>query len=248
MATKTELEFNYEPADFFEAPLSLSGDHGALTLENGKATYALASPIDPVPDNVRAGIWKEVTAALKLRQVSTSRTFNLLAPVVTQYGADGSIKRVGQLEGIAAFAFAGTADVVAGDASGNVVQDSRAERLKDHVHFISSLLPKMGNDTLRAMVDSYCRAIDDRPNELVHLYEVRDAVCKYFGNEAAARSALRISRDDWSDLRRLSNAEPLNQGRHRGIHTTNLRDATPEELELARDITRRIIEAFATVI
>jgi hypothetical protein len=136
-------------------------------------------------------------------------------------------------------------DLVTTNASGEVIRDTRAERIAGHKRFIASLLPKMSNGTMRAMVDSYRNAIDDPANELVHLYEVRDAAREHFKDEEAARKALGISRNEWGDLGRLANDAPLKQGRHRGIHAPNLRDAASEELERARSVARKIIEAFA---
>lgn len=81
-------------------------------------------------------------------------------------------------------------------------------------------------------------------NELVHLYEIRDALAKRFGGEKGARSALGITRAQWSELGRLADAEPILQGRHSGAHFGSLRDATAAELSSAREIGRGMIEAY----
>jgi hypothetical protein len=250
MATKTELEFNYEPSDYFEEAHYQRLSDGELRADEGKAVVVLDVPADPVPDVLRVRVSQEVESVFKLRQLLDRRPFRVLPPAAVQYGIAGVEGRavfVSIDEVIHAHA-ADHVDLVTTNASGEVIHDTRAERIAEHKRFISSLLPKMSNGTMRAMVDSYCKAIDDPANELVHLYEVRDAAKKYFGNGAAARSALSISRDDWGDLGRLADEEPLNQGRHRGNHAPNLRDGTPEELEQARGIARRIIDAFAKVI
>ena len=79
------------------------------------------------------------------------------------------------------------------------------------------------------MVDSYVKAMQDPANELVHLFEIREAAWKHFGKkEAAVQKAFGIDKSKWrdfgwSELGRLANDASLRQGRHRGmraIHPT----------------------------
>ena len=101
------------------------------------------------------------------------------------------------------------------------------------------------NATLDAMLRSYAAAVRDPNNELVHLYEIRDALSKKFDGEQPARAALvAITSAQWSRLGLLGNELPLRQGRHRGKATTPLRDATKGELTQARGIARAMIEAY----
>jgi hypothetical protein len=81
-------------------------------------------------------------------------------------------------------------------------------------------------------------------NELVYLYEIRDALGARFGDEMKTRAALGVSGADWKRLGGLCNDEPLRQGRHRGKKGTALRDATHGELEEARTIARSMIEKY----
>ena len=248
MPTKTELEFNYGPSDYFEAILSLSLTHGEARIENGKVLYTLNTAIDPVPETLRQHAFNEVLAAFKLRELLTRRAFTLLPPSVNQHGMDGSAGRTLYVSGIESVSAAGHFDVVVRDKKGEVTHDSRAERIRMHADFITSMLPKMKNARLRAMIDSYCRSVDDSANELVHLFEVLEAASEHFGGDANARKAVGVSDKDWSTLGRLANHEPLKQGRHRGAHAPGLRDATPDELERARKTVRSIIEGFAKLV
>jgi len=86
--------------------------------------------------------------------------------------------------------------------------------------------------------------VNDSKNESVHLYEIRDELSRHFKGEKSARSATSIAKSQWSSLGRLSNDEPLSQGRHRGKSLGVLRDATKEELQEARSIARAMIEGF----
>jgi hypothetical protein len=90
--------------------------------------------------------------------------------------------------------------------------------------------------------------VADPDNELVHLYEIRDAAAKHYGGKAPALKALGIPQAEWNELDRLANAEPLREGRHRGKHNPGLRKATKEERTQARAIARSIIRAFAALV
>ena len=94
------------------------------------------------------------------------------------------------------------------------------------------------------MLRSYDAGVRDPTNELVHLYEIRDALSAKFGGESAARATLAITASQWSRLGQLCNNEPLCQGRHRGKTGEVLRDATEAELAEARGIARAMIEAY----
>lgn len=85
-------------------------------------------------------------------------------------------------------------------------------------------------------------SIRDPNNELIYLYEIRDALSRKFGNSDKAISVLDIPKTKWKDFGKLCNYEPLKQGRHRGQHAA-LRNATDIELSEARETAKTIIEA-----
>jgi hypothetical protein len=102
--------------------------------------------------------------------------------------------------------------------------------------------------TLAAVLDSYSRSITDPANELVHLYEVWDALTTHFGSEAEAMRSLGISGGQKRTLTKLANVEPVSQGRHRGKDLGKLRSATDAELEAARTLVRGWIVALARML
>jgi hypothetical protein len=141
--------------------------------------------------------------------------------------------------------FSGNLDSVLSDASGAAVRDAKSERIADHTKFIESLIPKLARSPhLMALLQSYQAAVDDPANELVHLYEIRDALKKHYNKDDETRRRLGISPKDWRRFGYLANDAPLKEGRHRGKHS-NLRHATAAELDEARKISREWIEAFA---
>lgn len=143
----------------------------------------------------------------------------------------------------------GSVDVKITNAAGGIIRDTKAERIADHTSTLDVVVPKIGGSaTLRGMLDSYSSAVSDPADELVHLYEIRDALSRHYGGETPTRDALGITKADWQRLGSLASAEPLEQGRHRGRHTGGLRSATSEELKEARALVRKWIVAFAQVV
>jgi len=125
------------------------------------------------------------------------------------------------------------------------VRDTKSERITEHTQFINLIIGKLDSSaTLNALMEHYSRAVSNSTNELAHLYDIRDALAQYYGSEGEACRKLRITLKDWKRLGYLANDAPLNEGRHRGRHS-NLRPATPAELDDARRIARQLIAAFA---
>jgi hypothetical protein len=103
----------------------------------------------------------------------------------------------------------------------------------------------VAENNVLALLRSYEDSVRDSNNELLYLYEIRDAFSLKFGGEIAAISALKtISRSEWSWFGNLCNNEPLRQGRHRGKRYSELRDATDDELSKARRFAQAMIEAY----
>lgn len=141
----------------------------------------------------------------------------------------------------------GSVDLLIKDKDGKILTDTRRDRVERKEHFANFAEKYRKTDkTLGAVLNSYAAAVRDPDNELVHLYEIRDAVAAKFGGEALAREALGVSGGNWSRLGQLANDEPLKQGRHRGKKVGNLRDASEAELNGARSIARLLVENYLT--
>ena len=71
------------------------------------------------------------------------------------------------------------------DGAGNGPHDSRAERIGAHTRMLDAIAPKVARSAgLRGLLNSYSQSVSDPANELVHLYEVRDALATHYGREA----------------------------------------------------------------
>ena len=131
------------------------------------------------------------------------------------------------------------------DVAGNVVRDTRRERLDRERAFreaVARVLPR--DPLLRKMLLSYQGAVGDAGNEFFHLFEILEALKTRFRSDAKAQAALGIEPTAWSRFFALTNDRRFQQSRHRGQQLAELRKATPAELEEARGIARELIEAY----
>ena len=241
---KTEMQFPYSPPDFFEAEYSRQTDEYILLADSGVVRITLCVPSDPIDAELQNRITKEVEGLFRVRQLLAHRPFKLNAASVYQHHSGGTRSISVSAEGGEFLSLVGQGDFVVRDASGAVKQDTKAERIKAQTEFMDAVMPKLATSaTLNAILESYNAAVADPPNELVHLYEIRDALTDHYGKDDARRR-LGVSARDWKRLGALANDAPLKEGRHRGKHS-KLRHATPAELDEARKIAFRLIKAFA---
>ena len=242
---RTEVEWSYDPPDFFESDHRVNTADYELLFRSGQATAALASPQDPVSEDLERTIEKHVRTIMLTRQLKNRREYKVTGPHIYQHEQDKKHVTV-RVGSAVVMCSAGQVDLVTTDSEGRMVRDTRAERIADDGTELDFLAAKaLKSRSLHGMLESYSRSISDPNNELVHLYEVRDAIAEHYGSEAAGRAALSIRKTEWQTLGFLSNVEALNQGRHRGKHTGVLRPATADELTKARTIVLRWIRAFA---
>jgi hypothetical protein len=246
---KTTIAYRYEPASFFDEVTSLVIDAGSIIFDSGAATVTLSTATDRVAREMVDAVTLSVRAALQPRQLVNRALFTLRAPSVTQVQANGSVDAM-VIPGTGnAVAAGGALSVTVTAPDGTVTYDGTAARFGRGRDLVNSISVKLGRPaTLNRMLESFSASIADSDNELVHLYDIRDAIGEHYGGANAARTALGIPSSDWSTLGRIANQEPVRQGRHRGQHLNGLRDASTEELACARAIAQAIIAAFASTL
>lgn len=135
------------------------------------------------------------------------------------------------------------ADFTIRDGDGNVIKDSKAERLFDNREFREQCLRHVENQVLEGLLASFSRALADPADQMTHLYEIRDALSRHFGGDREAKQELGLTRAKWSDLGRIANKEPIEESRHRGDHPVR-RPVTEEERTRVIDFSRSMIRAY----
>jgi hypothetical protein len=245
---RTELEWTYQPSDFFEAPYTSSVPDYSVRIDSGKAVATLGLAQDPIDEELERRIDNHVRNIFLIRKLQVHRGFDLAErATVRQYNAKGGIGIEIRVPTADAIATGEQVDFIIGNADGTLAHDSKADRITEYTSMLDMIAPKAAQSpTLRRMLESYSQSVSDPDNELVHLYEIRDALKAQYGNKSTrAKKALGITNDGWQRLGDLADRMPLSQGRHRGTHLAGTRSATAEELQEARTLARNWILAFA---
>src|SRR5215216_5058931 len=155
MYVKIDFEYLYDPGDFFEAETVVASGHGTIVIDAGRSTLTLSTPSEPVDKMVSDSVTATVRAVFEARQLLTHRAFRLAGPNIIQYASDGARNIVAIAEP-AAFSFVGhPVDFIITNPAGEIVRDSRAERIAEETAFIQSLASKVAqSSTLRRMLAS----------------------------------------------------------------------------------------------
>lgn len=242
----TTVEFSYKPAHYLEAPVVQQRADYQLSVADGVARAALARVQDPVPESLMVMIRSHAESILGARQLLIHQQYELAdRPRTVQLRSDGKTNQTIHMGSAALLLHANPVDILVTDATGSVVKDTRAERIAEHQQFISMVSEAVGkHDLVGQLLKSYRAAVEDPHDEMVHLYEIRDALKRFFGSEEEARKRLGVTKREWQALGEIANARPIAQSRHRGDHIAGRREATLVELETARSAARLLIEGF----
>jgi len=244
MGSVVVLEWTFTPANYFEEVIEISRDDYTMTIADGQVRAEIESAIFEADPGIRQRLHDALDDRFQGVQVVTFCSYELSSSTKTREHPDGRRDIFIDAEPGKIVITGGAVDIRVTDKDGNVITDSKQDRIakkKDFAELVSAHRP---NDTfLASMLKSYKAAIRDPSNELVHLYEIRDAISKRFGSKIAAKE-LGIEEEQWSRFGKLCSFEPLRQGRHRGANPEALRDATEDELTEARGIAQALIVAY----
>ncbi len=181
--------------------------------------------------------------AFRGTQLVALRPFDLSRPSKTRVHPDGKRVIYAEFTSAVVFVEGGPIDVIVRKADGTVI-DSKVERLAAKRELVEKVRRNGSDEHLTAMLDSMARALSDKANCLVHLYEILDALSLKFGGKTPAINALSLPSSQWSELGRLANHEPLQEGRHRGKMVCSLRPATTVELDRCKTIASSFIVEY----
>ena len=166
--------------EYFEEPINISHRGYTMTAANGRVEASInAAVFDSDPAALRS-LNDAVEARFLGVQLLTHTPFKLSGPAVTRVRLDGS--REVALTGQDMISLTDSVDIqiVSG---GKVIADSRQARVEQK----RDLAERVGtysatDDLLRRLLRSYDAAVRDPENELLHLYEIREALAgNYLG-------------------------------------------------------------------
>ncbi len=238
------LEWEYAPSESLEQCVALRTPDFDLEIDSGKAVAMLDPTTYEGNPHLKDVIAGEVQSRLRAAQMHTHQPFQLAGPTVTYVQDDGKERCLLDVACSTHIVVSDRVDIQVLDADGKVVRDTKLERITDKAA-LGTLIAKHQSDvTLQAMLNSLDTALRDQDDELVHLYEIREALASRFSSERNARQTVGVGAKDWSRMGRLCNEEPLRQGRHRGRKVASVRDATDAELGEARSIATTMVRGY----
>jgi hypothetical protein len=245
MSAVVLLEWKFSPPDYFEEPIEISRQDYTMTSADGQVQAKIDSAIFEADPDMRQRLHDALNDRFLGVQLFTHRAYELSRSTKTRVHPDGRRDIFVEPEPARIVLSAGTVDIQITDKDGNVIADSKRDRIEKKKSLAELIGTHRPTDSLLAsLLKSQAAAVRDPNNELMHLYEIRDALSAKFGGDSATRTALGIGSTEWSRFGQLCNNAPLRQGRHRGKTAGVLRDATEAELTEARGIARAMIEAY----
>lgn len=245
---KTILEWTYEPQGFFEVPFELTFLEGQISISKGGVRGEFDGSCYDQGLEFRERIHAHVSSVFLAQQVQVPQYFKLSVASMAREYADGRRDVTAFIEPIRLKISMGRADVIIRSADGEIVQDTRAERLQKQQDFRESVAAlAQGNDVLKRVLQSFSTALSDPDNLLIHLDEIRETFKTEYGSDKSAQEALNVTSKSWSRFGALANNEPLKEGRHRGRHR-KLRPATKSEIEHALSFSQELIEKYVSKI
>ncbi len=246
--THVILEWRFTPGDFFREPITATREGYTLSISHGKAEARIDGTRFAADEAMIQQVHRELESRLRAAQLLRHQPFELSGPTTVKVRLDGTRDIFIAVQGVACTITGGTVGVLITDAAGNVVYDSERARLEQERVFVHRVAKHAGDPLLGNLLGSYEAAVGDADNELVHLYELRDAFATRFGGDREARAALGVTAPEWSRFGQVCNSEPLRQGRHRGKAVRSLRDATEAELAEARNFAKTLLEGYLNVL
>ena len=242
---EVQLKWEYTPDNYFEEPIHIKGNGFALEISDGVAI----AKIEPSLHSRKPEIKEELTHLIENRlhavQIMSHRDFTLSNPSRTDLIEDGTRGIFLEAHSIRVKTKTGSADLIIRDKDGNIVSDTKRERLNKLKWFAETIDKYRTMDvTLDQMLKSYQMAVKDPKDELVHLYEIIDSLSSRFGNKKNVIKALGITEKEWGIIGDLADNQPLKEGRHRGKNAGTLRPAENHELEIARKCASKFVEKY----
>lgn len=171
-----QLEWKYSPETYLEEPILISFEGGDLEIKDGVAIAKINPDLYHTDSSIGEDLTRQIQSRLHAVQIMTHKDFELSKPSRTDIREDGKMNHFLEVESCVMTMSVGAVDLIVKDKDGNVISDTKRERLDKQMRF-ASLVDKYRNSdvTLDQMLKSYQNSVRDPENEFVLLYEIRDS-------------------------------------------------------------------------
>lgn len=198
------LDWTFSPHDYFEEVIEIAGHGYTMTIVNdGHVQAKIASSLYHADPDIRERLQNDLNSRFLGVQLLTYSPYELSGSRMTRLHPGGRKDYFMEAEPAnLTVTISDTAEFQL-IRNGNVVADLKRDRIEEKARVAELVSCSSGDTMLRSLLQSYQAAINDPNNELVHLYEISDALAKRFGGkqkaaQAAAQKALGITRTQWS--------------------------------------------------
>ena len=246
---KTVITWTYQPKGFFEEPYEFMLPNGKISISEGSVKGEFDSASIEQRRELLRSVSADVGNLFRAQQFQVQRVFELSGPSITLEYEDGGRGAVVVAKSGMSHSIGSRGRVTIQRVDGEIIMDSEVSRIQETQRLLEDVISLSDDSILERMLCSFSNAIDDPNNRFFHLYEIRDTLEEVYGRgqkqrAEKVRTALGISKDDWSKFGRLANNEPLTEGRHRGKQGDGLRPATRAEIEWAQSFARSLIKKY----
>ncbi|MCF7965779.1 MAG: hypothetical protein K9L79_09610 [Methylobacter tundripaludum] len=238
------LEWAFSPSGYLEGELIEVPNLYTMTISGDRITAHIDSTIFDINPHMRTELHDNLVAKFLGMQLLTDTIYELSESTIKCVYPDGHILYKLSVQNMEMKSSLGTIAVQTINQDGSVIFDSRKDQNEINKNYLNLIVQHSADSLLIKMLQSYRKAMHDSSNELVHLFEIREALVVKFENENNVRNTLNISKPQISEFRKLCNNSNLKQGRHRGQNIGTLREASLEELQKARGIAKTMITAY----
>lgn len=254
MSKESVFTWAFEPENFFrlgEEELECELGDCRLVIRDGVVDAVVPDlrAVEGWPNlhDIKRGLRRGIEQFLDSQAIWTHKTYQLsyetCAIPASLDDALDRVLRVSATQGVKVIGYVAS-QVVGPD--GKVVSDSRAERKRRSKEFGRLTRAYYEHDpTAYFIIRRYRTAIEDPDNEFIHLFDILEALKDRFdegGREI--RQRLDVDKDKFNAFCTLANnpnEKPVLQGRHKGRNIEELREATDEELSIARHVARELV-------
>lgn len=244
MHSTLELRWDFTPTDLFEEDFSFNYRDVEVHVTAGTVVALMPTVGDEAKPPLRFEVEQHVEGLFYGAQLVDHTQWSLSRPSVCIVRADGTRNFILEIQPGIMRIRGGRVDLRATNSDGTVV-DTKRDRIDRKLRLgVAAATLATKDETLARMMRSYRTAVADAPDELIHLFEVRDSIARRFGNQSEALRQLRFPKPKWSRFGLLCNELPLREGRHRGRFGPEIRPATEAELAEARAVALDLIESY----
>ena len=157
-------------------------DDYTLTITNGKAEARLDSAAYETDPSIRQSLHEGLNDRFLGVQLLIHRAYELSRSTMTRVHPDGRKEFFLEVEPATIVITGHPVDLQVCDKDGNIIADSKRDRIEKKRSLADLVSTYRTNDeTLASLLRSHDAAVRDPNNELVHLYEIRDALSVKFG-------------------------------------------------------------------